>query len=212
MNLAGSLVNHICFGGRIYRLNLSYDNVLRVFDVWRETLFSPAQRTQLAVELLAGRRAGRLPYRELDVLYKQIFKEYINEGAKSDPSKPRTLDFVQDAPLIYAAFWQAYRIDLTKQKGHLDWRYFIALLQGLPEDTRLRAVMDIRERDIPEPNKYNAEQIAALVKAKAYYAIKFSDEEAEYTLQAGIDKFAASLISQAKRGANDGRTGRQGRI
>jgi hypothetical protein len=37
--------------------------------------------------------------------------------------------------------------------------------------------IDIRQRPIPKPTKHNAEQIAALQKAKARVAIRMSEEE-----------------------------------
>ena len=200
MMLIQPLVQHICFKGRRYRLNLSYDNVLRVFEVQREPLFNPAQCVQLAVELLAGRRAGRLPLDQLSELLKAINAEFISPDVKpSKPGEPRVLDWLQDAALIYAAFRQAYGIDLIKQRGRLDWRCFYALVQGLPDDTRLRAVMGIRGRDIPEQNAHNAAQIQELMEAKAYYAIKVSDEEAQESFQAGIDRMAVALIGRAKK-------------
>lgn len=201
MNLAYPFEKRIHFEGRRYRLNLAFDNVLRVFDVQREWLFSPAQRLELSVELLAGRRAARLPVKKLAELFERTINEFINPEAKrGKPSGPHILDFTQDAPLIYAAFMQAYRLDLTKQRGRLDWRFFIALFQGLPEDTKIREVMSIRQRPIPEPNKNNAAQISALMEAKAFYAIKLSEDEAEHEFQAGVDRLAETLINRAKAG------------
>jgi hypothetical protein len=37
--------------------------------------------------------------------------------------------------------------------------------------------IDIRQRPIPKPTKHNAEQIAALQKAKARVAIRMSEDE-----------------------------------
>jgi hypothetical protein len=204
MNLTRVPEKRIYFEGRKYRLHLAFDNVLRTFDVLREPLFTPVQRLQLAVELLAGRSAGRLPMDKLEALFTRITDEFINEGAKPQRSKePRALDFNQDAPLIYAAFRQAYGLDLTKQRGRLDWRHFIALFQGLPDDTKIREVIDIRKRDLPEPTPHNGKQIAKLMELKAYYAIQLGEDEAKQGWYSDSARFAEGLIGLAqKRGVS----------
>ena len=75
-------------------------------------------------------------------------------------------------PFIYAAFRQAYGIDLFQEQGKLQWWEFVALLGALPSDTRLSNIIDIRIRPVPAPNGRNQEQISALLKLKAQYAIK----------------------------------------
>jgi len=200
--LTRPLQQYIHFEGRRYRLNLAFDNVLRVFEVQRDPLFTPAQRVHLAVELLIGRRAARrLPFGKLSELLSRISAEFLSPKTRPvSPGGPRVLDWTQDAPLIYAAFLQAYGIDLIKQRGRLDWRVFLALFQALPESTKIREVMGIRRCDLPAPDKYNADQIKKLIEAKQYYAIELSEEEAQANLQAGLDRFGAALVSRAKRG------------
>ena len=200
MNLSFPLSSHISFEGHQYRLNLGFDNVLRVFEVQRDPLFDKTQRLLLAVELLAGKRAARLPVIKQADLLQRIIAEYITPDAKPhDPGEPRVLDWVQDASLIFASFLQAYGINLAEQRGRLDWRYFYALFQGLPEDTKIREVMRIRRQPIPVPTKDNSEQIKAITEAKQFYALKISEDEAQETFQAGVDRMAAALIGRAKR-------------
>ena len=118
----------------------------------------------------------------------------------------RALDFEQDAGYILASFRQAYGIDLYAERGRLDWRVFIALFNGLPDDTKIREVMKIRAQKIPERTKHNSEQVDALVKAKMAYALRFSEEEAEATFQRGVNKLVGTLMSMAARGgAADGK-------
>ena len=47
-----------------------------------------------------------------------------------------------DGDLIYAAFMQAYNIDLMSADLH--WHKFLALMNGLPENTKLVTVMGYR--------------------------------------------------------------------
>ncbi len=198
MNLSRALDRIIVFEGKRYRLNLSFDTVLLVMEIQRDKLLTPLQRLQLGVELIAGKKAAQLPVDKLEKLMTRINAEYVSEGVKTtEPGAPRVLDFEQDAALIYAAFRQAYGIDLNKERGQLDWRFFIALFQGLPDNTQIRQVMSIRQRPLPVANEHNAEQITALLKAKEACALQIDEDEAEATFQAGINNFAARLIARA---------------
>lgn len=61
------------------------------------------------------------------------------------PGRARAYDFGQDAPLILAAFRQAYSIDLTSARLH--WWQFRALFEGLPADCRICKIMEYRTAD-----------------------------------------------------------------
>lgn len=64
------------------------------------------------------------------------------------PSKKRVYDFSQDAPLIYAAFFSQYRIDLQDlPSGALHWWKFRAMFAGLKEDNEIVRIMGVRAAD-----------------------------------------------------------------
>lgn len=107
-------------------------------------------------------------------------------------SGPVSISFSVDADRIIAAFWQAYGIDLTKERLH--WWVFVALLDNLPDDTRMMKVAHIRTCPVPAPNKYNKEQRAALMRAKAAVALKPA-----ITPQQSADNLAAVLTAMAKK-------------
>lgn len=65
-------------------------------------------------------------------------------------SGPRGLDFAVDGPLVYAAFWQAYGIDLRQPDLQLHWWEFMALLRALPEECRLCTIIDYRTHDLTD--------------------------------------------------------------
>ena len=79
------------------------------------------------------------------------------EPQKAKDSGPRVMDFHQDAALILAAFRQAYGIDLYHEQGRLHWLEFLALLSGIPQNTRLSEVMEIRACKVPPATKNNHE-------------------------------------------------------
>jgi hypothetical protein len=65
------------------------------------------------------------------------------------PERPgvRFFDYFQDAPLIVAAFQQAYGLGLDEITSMHWWR-FLALFQGLPGNTRFTEVVSIRTMEI----------------------------------------------------------------
>lgn len=68
------------------------------------------------------------------------------------------LDYEKDAPLIFAAFWERYGLDLLDEGTRLHWYKFRALLDGL-RDTKLNDVMRIRawRPDPKDPPSYRKE-------------------------------------------------------
>ncbi len=118
--------------------------------------------------------------------------------SKAQSSGPRALDFDLDAAYIFASFRQAYGVDLLKERGRLSWNQFLALFDGLPENTKIRQVMDIRTRELPVPTKYNQKEIGALRRLKACYALPGAGGE---NYQDGLSKLFNALKSQAVKKA-----------
>lgn len=65
--------------------------------------------------------------------------------AVSDSRPQQVYDYDSDATMIYAAFRQAYGINLSTARLH--WWEFRALLEHVPEGTRLAQVISIRSMD-----------------------------------------------------------------
>ena len=152
-------------GGICYTLNLSFDRVLSAFELLSSDELEDIDSFDVIFDwLVIAPKVKNLSVRA-DVV------NVIFDKNTSD-TEAETISFDQDAPYIYAAFRQAYDIDLFKEQGKLQWWEFVSLLGALPSDTRLSDIIDIRTRPVPAPNGKNQEQISALLKLKAQYAIK----------------------------------------
>ncbi|MFR0815848.1 MAG: Gp15 family bacteriophage protein [Enterococcus casseliflavus] len=107
---------------------------------------------------------------------------YDKKGNKLKPKMKEIADqhfsFDYDAPNIYAAFYQAYGIDLFDQRGKMRWEKFIALFGGLPDETRFRQIVSIRTKKMPT-GKGNKEAKDELRKLKKLYALPKEGEEDE---------------------------------
>lgn len=160
------------YGG--YRLNLSFDRVLRVLALLEEPELDDADKVDLALRLLVmnKRKLLRLnPVQKME-LYEGILRDCIADQSHPVASRePKCFDFTQDADVIYSSFWLDYGIDLHDQIGRMHWRTFTALFSGLSERTKMREIMSIRRRPLPEPTKYNQETIRNLMELKSVYAL-----------------------------------------
>lgn len=158
-------------GGICYTLNLSFDRVLSAFELLSSDELEGIDSFDVIFDwFVIAPKVKNLSVRA-DVV-NEIFDKLINFDKNTSDTEAETISFEQDAPFIYAAFRQAYGIDLFQEQGKLQWWEFVALLGALPSDTRLSDIIDIRIRPVPAPNGRNQKQISALLKLKAQYAIK----------------------------------------
>lgn len=188
LNLGYELETTVAIDGIKYELDMSFDNILRLQDMFSDKEVPGAIKVVLALDMLIEKRLDMDIEKQSDVL-KSIFENFIR-GEKLDkpnydiagnimPStegaKERVMSFKQDANYIYASFMQDYQIDLFEQQGRLDWRKFIALVDGLSKGTRLKEVIEIRTMDVPKGKK-SGEQKKKVEDAKRKYALKKEDD------------------------------------
>ena len=192
MKLQDRLPQGVTVGGRFYRLDFDFRNVLRMIDELDRQDLMPEAKAYRALRCLTRHPRNVGPV--LDAVKALLFHKKAADG-------PRITDFEQDAGLIRAAFRQAYGIDLYKDRLH--YLAFIELLNAIPEGTRYSYVVGIRARPMPAPTKYNAEERAWLARAKADVALHYDNEqEREERYSRDVANIAAALIGWA--GAKNG--------
>ncbi len=187
--------------GRRIKLYASFDRVLAFLDVLRGKSMTEDDTEKTALFMLFGDQ--RLTVAEAREATEKA-RDILFAEPERESGGPRVLDFRQDAELILAAFRQAYGIDLFREHGRLHWLEFLALLSGIPQNTRLSEVMEIRACKVPPATKNNHEQVRALMKAKAKYAIRITEEERQAQWQAGLQNIAKQMMSNAKAGEQNG--------
>lgn len=152
------LSDSIEFDGTIFDIDMSFDNVLDVFDVIQDNELEPEEKIYTSLSLLIGEdQTETLSIYEMTSLFSQIKEQYIQmnisnqvydlEGNPMElPGQSKEPDFslVHDAELIFTSFIQAYSIDLHKQYGKMHWQKFRILLRDLPDDTKFKRVIEIR--------------------------------------------------------------------
>lgn len=194
MRLYEQPCSSVTVGRRRYKLRLTYDRVLFALDAMQDPLLTDADRLRLMLGLLMKSRVPA-SLRLQEQLLEAIMAE-INQQSKEKDGPP-VMSLTQDAPLIHAAFRQAYGIDL--HRVDLPWMTFCELLSGLPEATRFCEVVSIRARPVPARDKTNGSYIDELLKAKAAVALEMTPEQRERSFQKGLNQLAQTLISWAKQ-------------
>lgn len=162
MNLYERLPDSVTYEGKTYSVDYSARTVLLAFSVFQDPDLSDVLQVETALDLLIE---DRHPI-EADLL-RAILEPLKPKQKRTDG--PQYMDIEQDWDYIYAAFRQAYGIDLNADSLH--YLEFIALLESVPKTTKLAEIISIRARDVPTPNKHNQKEIQDLLRLKAIYAL-----------------------------------------
>ena len=191
MKLYETLPDGVTVNGRRYRLDFDFRNILRMNDELARDDVIPEARDYRAAKCIM-RRPPKDPGPLLAAVRELLF------GAPHGEAHEKIMDMAQDADLIRAAFRQNYGIDLWRDRLH--WLEFSALLAGLPDGSRYSDVVGIRARKVPSPTKYNAEERKWLMEAKARYALKIDDKQAQANYDRGVLDVFHALLGMAERG------------
>lgn len=93
------------------------------------------------------------------------------------PSGVPMLDMVLDGDYIVASFQQAYGIDLTDPDCDMHWHRFKALLDGLPDSTKLSRIMGYRSWDPQDAKRKHESVMGELRNAWALPRPETDDDE-----------------------------------
>ena len=194
MKLTDKLPDGVSVGGKFYKLDFDFRNVLRMMDVLGRDDLIPEARNYLALKCLTKhpRNVSMVLAATKDLLFEK------QDG--NQPTGEKVTSFEQDAGLIRAAFRQVYRIDLFRNKLH--WLEFIELLHNLPEGNRYVETVGIRARPVPAATKYNQKEREWLMKAKAAVKLHLSDTEAQRQYDKDVGNIFAGLMGMIKGSDN----------
>lgn len=164
LDLSRKLTDTLVIDDEEFPLNLSFDNVLRLFEMWRDEDVPEFVKPHFGIRILTGETLEDFTVEEMSEVFNEVFEEHISLSTVEDnhveydlagnPMKTTAsngkqeqapYDIRYDGDYIYASFLQAYGIDLFDVQGKLHWKKFNALLSGLPEGTKFMEVIKIRK-------------------------------------------------------------------
>ena len=164
LDLSRKLTDKLVIDDEEFPLNLSFDNVLRLFEMWRDDDVPEFVKPHFGIRILTGETLEDFTVEEMSEIFNEVFEEHISLSdvednhveydlagnpmkttASNGKQEQSPYDIRYDGDYIYASFLQAYGIDLFDVQGELHWRKFNALLSGLPEGTKFMEVVKIRK-------------------------------------------------------------------
>ncbi|WP_410988776.1 Gp15 family bacteriophage protein [Bacillus cereus] len=177
------------WAGTAIELNLSFDNVLKLMELFDDQNVPDQIKPNLALNMLIvdSSLLVQLSSCKKEKLLIDVFKDKLNidlsqsnkknemtESANdedSDYPEIPVVNFTIDAERIYASFLYDYGINLFEQQGKLQWDEFLALFNNLSEKTPMRTAIHYRTCEIPKKDKHNSEERKRIKKMKARYEL-----------------------------------------
>jgi len=190
--LTDTLINEVEINGRMYSLDMSFDNILSLIDMLNDKELDDVTQILTGIEMLVTEPL-ECPIEEKAEIFFKLYDTLIDGNKEDDveydiegnpmpvQSKEKEVDIydiAQDAEYIYASFLQDYGMDLFEQQGILHWDKFKALLVGLRDDTKFKKVLEIRQMPLPK-GKGSGEQRKQIEELKKAYALKPREQEVD---------------------------------
>lgn len=174
LSLTEELTQSIAYQGHNYPIDLSYDNVLRFYQLLDDADFDESEKVIAAFHIFFNEQVPDDPEFLMNVV--KLLGDYVSsnpygndtEGQQGDTVPVRYFSFQQDAEAIYASFMDQYGIDLIEEQGKLHWDKFKALLDGLGPETQFRRIVAIRQRTTDD---LEGEELASVLEQQQYYRL-----------------------------------------
>ena len=189
LRLDRKLKDEIEWEGVIYRINASFNVILKLFELLNDDRLTPTVRINVALELLLGTDYQDIERERRNEVLRLILDKYVQtrndveydlEGNPMPTQQSKQYhSLVHDAELIYAAFMQAYGIDLIDMQDKLHWLKFKALLNALPDDTAFSRIVSIRSWTPAQDKKKRNQTMREAQRRYALPGEKIEGEEEE---------------------------------
>ncbi|QWF35086.1 bacteriophage Gp15 family protein [Latilactobacillus curvatus] len=161
------LDDRVTINGEEHPIYMAFDNVMSALETFDDKELSESDRLYVFLGIMFHdydqELISSLDFETQIDVGKQIIDQINSEPIENQPvdlegnpmPQPKRdgeqlVSFLFDAKYIYAAFMQAYGIDLIEQQGSLHWSKFSALLNALPDNTLMRQIIDIRKTNLNE--------------------------------------------------------------
>ncbi|MGG1339881.1 Gp15 family bacteriophage protein [Bacillus toyonensis] len=177
------------WAGFAIELNLSFDNVLKLMELFDDHNVPGQIKPNLALNMLIVDISllSRLHPSKKEKLLIDVFKDKLDidllksskKNEMTDSTNDRdseypdipVVNFTIDAEKIYTSFLYDYGINLFEQQGKLQWDEFLALFNNLSEKTPMRTAIHYRTCEIPKKDKHNDDERKHIKKMKARYEL-----------------------------------------
>lgn len=168
----------IKYHGKLYNVDFAFDTVINYFNLIEDKELTNEDKIYGAIGLFFDSSKDIPDIEDIDFYNFAInevnkaindypYGKHVKQASAASPYV-KYVDYDRDAGAIYAGFLQQYGIDLTKERGKLQWNQFHALFDGLSEKTQIMRIIEIRKKPL---SKIDKDDVADWQNAKAYYSI-----------------------------------------
>ncbi len=136
--------------GRSYPIKTDFKVWLKFHEIMKDKSKSPAEKfTDAVLCCFDPCKCKNLPDSYEGTL-SVLFSFFAGTQKGKGEAKPaeKVFDFTEDADYIFTSFFQEYGIDLSESSMH--WYKFLALLDGLSENSRLKKAVLWRSINLAE--------------------------------------------------------------
>ncbi|SON67270.1 putative Bacteriophage Gp15 family protein [Latilactobacillus sakei] len=187
------LNDYVTINDEEHPIYMAFDNVMSALETFDDKELSESDRLYIFLGIMLHdydqELISALDFETQVDVGKQIIDRINSEPIENQPvdlegnpmPQPKRdgeqlISFLFDAKYIYAAFMQAYGIDLIEQQGSLHWSKFSALLNALPDNTLMRQIIDIRKTDLSEIKDKDEKKQIKKLKQQFSLGNKFNEE------------------------------------
>lgn len=148
--ITDALDDSVKFNGKIYPVKTDFKVWLKFHQIVTDKSKSSAEKSASCILCCFDSvRCKKLPDTlddTMEVLFKFFSANNEPQSGKTGKQSKKVFDFTEDSGYIYTSFFQEYGIDLSKINMH--WYRFLALLNGLSENTQLGKIIAWRSVDL----------------------------------------------------------------
>lgn len=174
------------FNGISGKLTLAFDNVLKVFHMFKDPELMTKVKVIVSLQLITDLNSEylkSLSNEDLTALFEYIFNTFVTnkkpmlipKSMKARQNK-KLFDYEKDSDYIYASFLQDYHMDLFEQQGKLHWWAFNALIDGLTDKTKFKSVIEIRQSN-PHAKGLSKEERRNIRDMQQVYSLDIDEDE-----------------------------------
>lgn len=206
MNLTEQYDDCFEYEGKIFNLDMAFDNILKVFEMLEDDLFKDDEKLFIFLQMMifnSDDLVEDLTIEELIEIMSFIYESFIKgeqkqSGNNADPVP--VMDFKQDSGLIYSSFLMCYNMDLYEYHGKLHWNKFRELLTNLDEKTPFMKAVGFRQMKIPTSKDVSQEYKDYVRNMKRHYALEVEVKPESYNDSLKQTFNALKAIAKPKEG------------
>lgn len=156
-------------------LNLSYDVVLRYFELIEDESFDTLAKSMIAFEMFVENAEEIEDISDRADCLEMILNDYlefnVEDANGEDSSGEQLYDFTKDAGYIYASFLFDYQLDLVEMRGKLHWLEFLELFKNLSSKSKMGEAIYYRSVKVPSVKEVGQKERKRILDMKKYYRL-----------------------------------------